>query len=81
VLKDVDPDLILMDIQLPGMDGWELTARLKSNAATRHIPIIALTAYGRIGDEARAKEVGFVEYVPKPVSTRELPNIVRKYLS
>jgi len=81
VLKDVDPDLILMDIQLPGMDGWELTARLKNNAATRHIPVIALTAYGRTGDEDRAKEVGFVEYVPKPVSTRELPNIVRKYLT
>jgi two-component system, cell cycle response regulator DivK len=80
VLKDVDPALILMDIQLPGMDGWELTARLKRNRATRHIPVIALTAYGRSGDETRAKELGFEEYVPKPVSTRELPRIVRKYV-
>ena len=51
VLKDCDPDVILMDIELPGMDGWELTRRLKHNIATQHIPVIALTAYGKNGDE------------------------------
>jgi|RhiMetdeSRZDD1v2_1073273.scaffolds.fasta_scaffold971604_2 two-component system, cell cycle response regulator DivK len=80
VLKDCDPSLILMDIQLPGMDGWELTNRLKRNMATGHIPVIALTAYGREGDEERAREIGFVEFVAKPVSTRELPSIVRRHL-
>jgi two-component system cell cycle response regulator DivK len=80
VLKDVDPALILMDIQLPGMDGWELTRRLKKNIATSHIPIIALTAYGKHGDAERAREAGFSEFVAKPVSTRELPAIIRKHL-
>ncbi len=81
ILKDVDPDLILMDIQLPGMDGWELTRRLKRNAATRHIPVIALTAYGHEGDAERARAAGFIAFVPKPVSTRELPAIVRRHLA
>jgi len=80
VLKDVDPALILMDIQLPGMDGWELTRRLKRNVATSHIPIIALTAYGKHGDAERAREAGFSEFVAKPVSTRELPAIIRKHV-
>lgn len=80
VLKDVEPALILMDIQLPGMDGWELTRRLKRNIATIHIPIIAVTAYGQPGDAQRAREAGFVEFVAKPVSTRELPAIIRKHL-
>lgn len=80
VLKDVDPALILMDIQLPGMDGWELTRRLKTNVATSHIPIIALTAYGKHGDAERAREAGFSEFVAKPVSTRELPAIIRKHV-
>jgi CheY-like chemotaxis protein len=80
VLKDAYPALILMDIQLPGMDGWELTRRLKKNIATSHIPIIALTAYGKHGDADRAREAGFAEFVAKPVSTRELPAIIRKHI-
>lgn len=79
-LKEREPQVILMDIQMPGMDGWMLTKRLKQNQATTHIPVIALTAYGRPGDDERAKEIGFVEVVQKPFSTRELPNIIRKYL-
>jgi CheY-like chemotaxis protein len=80
VLKSVNPALILMDIQLPGMDGWELTRRLKKNIATNHIPIIALTAYGKQGDAERAHEAGFAEFVAKPISTRELPDIIRKHV-
>jgi two-component system cell cycle response regulator DivK len=80
VLKDVDPALILMDIQLPGMDGWELTRRLKRNIATTHIPVIAVTAYGQQGDAERARDAGFLDFVAKPVSTRELPAIIRKHL-
>ena len=80
VLQDVEPALILMDIQLPGMDGWELTARLKKNIATSHIPVIAVTAYGKQGDAERARATGFIEFVGKPVSTRELPAIIRRNL-
>lgn len=80
VLKDVEPALILMDIQLPGMDGWELTRRLKKNIVTSHIPVIAVTAYGQHADAERAREAGFVEFVAKPMSTRELPAIIRKHL-
>jgi CheY-like chemotaxis protein len=80
VLKTVDPALIVMDVQLPGMSGWELTRRLKNNVATRHIPVIAVTAYGMKGDEERAREAGCVAYVAKPVSTRDLPAIIRRHL-
>jgi two-component system, cell cycle response regulator DivK len=80
VLKNAHPALILMDIQLPGMDGWELTRRLKKNSGTSHIPVIAVTAYGRHGDAERARQAGFVEFVAKPVSTRELPAIIRRHL-
>jgi CheY-like chemotaxis protein len=80
VLKTSDPDVIVMDVQLPGMDGWELTRRLKRNLATSHIPVIALTAYGTKGDEERARDAQCAAYYAKPVSTRDLPAIIRRYL-
>jgi CheY-like chemotaxis protein len=80
VLQAVTPALILMDIQLPEVDGWELTRRLKADAKTQAIPVIAITAYGKAGDEKKAKEAGFAEFLSKPVSTRELPHIVRRHL-
>jgi len=61
------PDLILMDISLPVMNGWELTRRLKSDQATKHIPIIALTAHALATDRAKAFEAGCDEYDTKPV--------------
>jgi len=79
-LKTQNPSVIIMDIQLPGMDGWELTRRLKRNAATSHIPVIAVTAYAHDEDDKRARMTGFADYVPKPVSTRELPRIIRRVL-
>ncbi len=81
VLQTVTPALILMDIQLPEVDGWELTRRLKADAATQAIPVIAITAYGKAGDEKKARQAGFVEFLSKPVSTRELPKIVRRHLA
>src|SRR5688572_18776886 len=81
VLQAVTPALILMDIQLPEVDGWELTRRLKADAKTQAIPVIAITAYGKAGDERKAKEAGFAEFLSKPVSTRELPHIVRRHLA
>jgi two-component system, cell cycle response regulator DivK len=80
VLKTCDPSMIVMDIQLPGMDGWELTRRLKTNFATRHIPVIAVTAFGVAGDRQLAAAVGAVDFVEKPISTTELPNIIRRHL-
>ena len=80
VLKTCTPALILMDIQLPETDGWELTQQLKADPATTNIPVIAITAYGKAGDAQRARQVGFVEFLSKPVSTRELPAIIRRHL-
>jgi len=64
------PDLILADIQLPGMDGLALTQRLKGDARTRHVPVIALTAYAMSGDEARMRAAGCDGYLSKPLDVR-----------
>jgi two-component system cell cycle response regulator DivK len=80
VLKDLSPALILMDIQLPGIDGLELTRRLKSDPDTRDIKIIGLTAYAMKGDEERILAAGCDGYIPKPIDTRTLPTLVAEYL-
>jgi CheY-like chemotaxis protein len=80
VLQSCTPSLILMDIQLPEVDGWELTRRLKADPATSAIPVIAITAYGNAGDDRKAQQAGFVEFLSKPIRTRELPEIVRRHL-
>ena len=64
------PDLILMDIQLPGMNGLIATKELKGNTKTCHIPILALTSYAMQGDEEKAKNVGCNGYITKPIDTR-----------
>jgi two-component system cell cycle response regulator DivK len=74
------PDLILMDIQLPVMDGYEATRRIKADAATRSIPVIAITSYALGSDEQRAREAGCDDFVPKPYSPRELLAKIRGYL-
>lgn len=66
------PALILMDVQLPGMDGLELTRRLKADPATASIVIVALTAYAMLGDDARALAAGCDGYISKPIDTRTL---------
>ncbi len=75
------PALILMDIQLPGMDGREATQVLKADANTRHIPIIALTAFAMKGDRERLLAEGFDGYVSKPINIKEIPQVVEQYLS
>jgi two-component system cell cycle response regulator DivK len=66
------PDLILMDMSLPVIDGWEATRRIKANDATRRIPVIALTAHAMAGDRERAMEVGCEDYDTKPVEISRL---------
>ena len=74
------PDLILMDIQLPGLDGYEATRRIKANFALRHIPIVAVTSYALSGDDIKALEAGCDAYIAKPFSPRILLAKIREYL-
>lgn len=74
------PDLILMDIALPGMDGLTLTKKLKANPNTKHIIIVTLTAFAMKGDEAKAFEAGCDGYITKPIDTRKLSQLVADFL-
>jgi len=74
------PDLILMDIQLPVMDGYEATRRIKSNPRLKAVPIIAVTSYALSGDEGKARAAGCNAYVTKPFSPRALLAKVREFL-
>ena len=75
------PDLILMDIQLPIMDGYTATRQIKADPALRSIKIIAVTSYALSGEEKKAREAGCDDYVPKPFSPRQLLAKIRQYLS
>jgi two-component system, cell cycle response regulator DivK len=79
-LEAFTPRLILMDLQLPGMDGLELTRKLKADPARRNITIIALTAYAMKGDEEKARAAGCDDYVAKPIDIETLPRMVRQHL-
>ncbi len=75
------PDLILMDLGMPVMDGWEATRKIKANSELRHIPIIAVTSHAMVGDEIQAREAGCDDYVPKPIDENELIRKIKKFLS
>lgn len=74
------PDIILMDLSLPVMDGWEATRQIKNNAQLKHIPILALTAHAMAGDEEQALEAGCDGYLTKPISPSKVVEEVEKVL-
>ena len=81
LLQTFHPRLILMDLQLPGMDGLELTRKLKASPDTRNIIIIAVTSYAMKGDHEKAIEAGCDGYVTKPVDTEALPRLVARWIA
>jgi len=80
ILINVIPDLILMDIALPGMDGLTFTRKLKADSRLRPVPIVALTASAMKGDDRKAIDAGCAGYITKPIDTREFPRLVRSFL-
>ena len=80
VARSQRPDLILMDIQLPLVDGYQATRSIKRDPELKHIPIIAVTSYALSGDEQRARDAGCDAYVAKPYSTRQLLAKIGQFL-
>jgi two-component system cell cycle response regulator DivK len=78
--ESAKPDLILMDVQLPVLDGHEATRRIKAKPELRHIPVIVVTSYALSGDEAKARAAGADAYVTKPFSPRQLLAKIREFL-
>jgi len=74
------PNLILMDLSLPIVDGWQVASVLKKDYRTREIPIVAVTAHAMVGDEEKALAAGCNDYLSKPVDFTELERLVKKYL-
>ena len=80
MVRDFDPRLILMDVQLPGVDGLALTRHLKADPTTRDTIILGITAHAMTGDEQRVLAAGCNGYVAKPIDTRTFPGLVARYL-
>jgi len=74
------PDLILMDLGLPRMDGWEATRRIKASPALCGIPVIAVTSHAMVGDEQRARDAGCDDYLAKPIDEDELLKTIRRFV-
>ncbi|MFJ6024696.1 response regulator [Brevundimonas sp. NPDC092305] len=78
--RELTPDVILMDVALGAMDGWEATLILQADERTRHIPVIALTAHALESDRRRSMEVGCVDFETKPVSLNDLVEKIEKHI-
>lgn len=78
--QELMPDLVLMDLSLPKMDGWTATRTIKAQEPLNHIPIIALTAHAMKGDRERALEAGCDDYISKPINLQELASKLDEYL-
>ncbi len=79
--QDEKPDLILMDLGMPVMDGWEATRRIKADDALKQIPIIAVTSHAMVGDEIDARKAGCDDYLPKPIDEDLLLQKIKKFLA
>ena len=80
LIREQQPDLVLMDIQLPGMDGLCATKIIKEDPSLKDIPVVALTSYAMQGDEEKALEAGCMGYIAKPIDTRKFLETVSQYL-
>ncbi|OBF41049.1 two-component system response regulator [Mycobacterium sp. ACS1612] len=80
VAKQTPPDLVLLDLQLPGIDGAETLRRLRQDTLGPHVPVVAVTALAMAEDKARASQAGFDGYVEKPISVRALPGQIQAFL-
>lgn len=74
------PDLILMDLGMPVIDGWEATKRIKASSELKHIPVIAVTSHAMVGDEIKAREAGCHDYISKPIDENELMKKIKRLL-
>ena len=81
LIREQRPDLVLMDIQLPGMDGLSATKSIKEDPSLKDIPIVALTSYAMQGDKEKALEAGCTGYIAKPIDTRNFLKTISQYLS
>ena len=81
LIRTHQPDLILMDVQLPGMDGLSATKIIKQDEALKFIPVVALTSYAMRGDEEKAKQAGCTGYISKPIDTRNFSKYISDYIS
>jgi CheY-like chemotaxis protein len=81
ILSSISPDLILLDIGMPKMDGFMMTRKLKSNLRTKDLPVIALTASAMKGDDVKAYEAGFDGYLTKPIDTRQFASQIKVFLN
>ena len=78
--EEEKPDLILMDLGMPVMDGWEATRKIKANDALKHIPIIAVTSHAMVGDEIDARKAGCDDYLPKPIDDEALIEKIKRFI-
>ena len=81
IIREQRPDLVLMDLQLPGMDGLSATKVIKKDPTLKDIPIVALTSYAMQGDEERALEAGCTGYIAKPIDTRKFLETISKFFN
>jgi CheY-like chemotaxis protein len=79
--QQAPPDLVLMDLQLPGIDGVEALRRIRAHPDAGHVPVVAVTAFAMKNDRARALGAGFDDYLEKPIDVRALPDQVRSFLA
>jgi len=78
--EETKPDLILMDLGMPIMDGWEATRKIKANDALKHIPIIAVTSHAMVGDEIDARKAGCDDYLSKPIDDEALIQKIKRFI-